>query len=79
MCFVAATRITSRDNLAFKNLPSYQEFQAAMSTPSFQQRVRRDREMRKAHVRTMDELFGISPEQEEALHDPLLRTCGKYL
>ena len=32
MCFVAATRITSRDNLAFKNLPPYQEFQAAMST-----------------------------------------------
>ena len=65
MCFVAATRITSCDNLAFKNIPSYQEFQAAMVTPSFQQRVRHDREMRKAHVRTMEELFDISPNKKK--------------
>ena len=68
MAFVAATRLTTRENLAFRNLPSYQEFQAAMSTPSFQHRVKHDREMRMAHVRTLKKLFGISPEEEEGLH-----------
>lgn len=68
MAFVAVTRVTSFDNLAFRDLPDYSEFVGLMTSPSFQARVRSDVAMRQAHVRTLRNLFKISPEEEEELH-----------
>ena len=39
-----------------------------MASTSFKERVKHDRAMRAKHVQTMQELFGISPEEEEEMH-----------
>ena len=68
MAFTGVTRVTSGDLLAFRNFPNFDQFQRMMSTPAFRQRVSSDHAMRRAHIQTMQELFSVTPEQEEEMH-----------
>ena len=68
MAFTGATRVSEKKYLAFRNLPNFEEFQQLMSSSSFQERVKHDKAMRLAHVRTLRELFNMSPEEEEEMH-----------
>ena len=47
-----------------------------MKSPSFQARVRSDIRMRQAHVRTLDAIWGLTPEDEERMHREWDRTRG---
>ena len=65
LAFVGMTRISDKQFLAFRNLPDFQEFEMLMRSASFKERIQHDRAMRAKHVQTMQELFGISPGEEE--------------
>ena len=68
LAFVGMTRISDKQFLAFRNLPDFQEFEMLMRSASFKERIQHDRAMCAKHVQTMQELFGISPEEEAEVH-----------
>ena len=79
LAFVGMTRISDKKFLAFRNLPDFQEFEMLMKSASFKERIQHDRVMRAKHVQTMQELFGISPEEEEEMHGPIALEPDDYL